>query len=230
CPDIPNKSDTLPPTGNLIGPDLLAIGSSKPTNGNGNNSIDPSDAPPIQRGGPLNVDNFPITSDVFGDTKFAHSAAGARESIQPTIFEQLIASSVDWCRYCGTTEGINWRPGPWGKRTLCNKHGCDYKGYGFASKMPRLNLRDFDDEPLSSRIRPVLQSFCQECQSGESIKGNILVHCDGCHRAYHQECYPGHIPSSALAGSKKWYCESGCADNLRRRKIVVELPKKRLPY
>jgi hypothetical protein len=36
-----------------------------------------------------------------------------------TLFEQLSVAGIDWCRYCGTTEGVNWRPGPWGKRTLC---------------------------------------------------------------------------------------------------------------
>jgi hypothetical protein len=36
-----------------------------------------------------------------------------------TVFETLTQSGIDWCRYCGTTEGVNWRPGPWGKRTLC---------------------------------------------------------------------------------------------------------------
>ncbi|KAG1052436.1 hypothetical protein G6F42_028942 [Rhizopus arrhizus] len=36
-----------------------------------------------------------------------------------TVFQQLTEANVDWCRYCGTTEGVNWRPGPWGKRTLC---------------------------------------------------------------------------------------------------------------
>lgn len=36
-----------------------------------------------------------------------------------TVFETLTQSCIDWCRYCGTTEGVNWRPGPWGKRTLC---------------------------------------------------------------------------------------------------------------
>ncbi|OMJ10853.1 hypothetical protein AYI70_g10074 [Smittium culicis] len=75
-----------------------------------------------------------------------------------TVFEKLTELGVDWCRYCGTTEGINWRPGPWGKRTLCNKHGCDYKGYGFASKTPRLDLRSFIDEPIENRKRPILQS------------------------------------------------------------------------
>lgn len=36
-----------------------------------------------------------------------------------TVFQQLTDVSIDWCRYCGTTEDVNWRPGPWGKRTLC---------------------------------------------------------------------------------------------------------------
>lgn len=36
-----------------------------------------------------------------------------------TLFERLTQAGIDWCRYCGTTEGVNWRPGPWGKRTLC---------------------------------------------------------------------------------------------------------------
>jgi hypothetical protein len=36
-----------------------------------------------------------------------------------TVFQHLTEASIDWCRYCGTTEGVNWRPGPWGKRTLC---------------------------------------------------------------------------------------------------------------
>lgn len=36
-----------------------------------------------------------------------------------TVFENLTKLGIDWCRYCGTTEGVNWRPGPWGKRTLC---------------------------------------------------------------------------------------------------------------
>ncbi|KAJ2219038.1 hypothetical protein IWW45_009409, partial [Coemansia sp. RSA 485] len=119
-----------------------------------------------------------------------------RESLRPTIFEELSHNGVDWCRYCGTTEGINWRPGPWGKRTLCNKHGCDYKGYGFASKMPRLNLKNFADEMLEERIRPVLQTFCQMCQQDFSECENVLIHCDGCHRAYHQNCHPEGIADS----------------------------------
>ncbi|ORY98961.1 hypothetical protein BCR43DRAFT_213175 [Syncephalastrum racemosum] len=43
----------------------------------------------------------------------------ARSTQQPTVYQNLTKSQIDWCRYCGTTEGVNWRPGPWGKRTLC---------------------------------------------------------------------------------------------------------------
>ncbi|KAJ2707509.1 hypothetical protein FB645_000685 [Coemansia sp. IMI 203386] len=156
--------------------------------------------------------------------------AMVRESLRPTIFEELSHNGVDWCRYCGTTEGINWRPGPWGKRTLCNKHGCDYKGYGFASKMPRLNLKNFADEMLEERIRPVLQTFCQMCQQDFSECENVLIHCDGCHRAYHQNCHPEGIADSDVRFDARWYCEPSCRDNARKRRIVVELPKCRLPY
>ncbi|KAJ2747922.1 hypothetical protein GGI20_000009 [Coemansia sp. BCRC 34301] len=173
------------------------------------------------------------TASLSGDSCVDDVAAEpgmVRESMRPTVFEELSHNGVDWCRYCGTTEGINWRPGPWGKRTLCNKHGCDYKGYGFASKMPRLNLKDFVDETLDERIRPVLQTFCQICQLDSSELDNILVHCDGCHRAYHQCCHPEGICQSEVTGASRWYCEPSCRDNARKRRIVVELPKCRLPY
>lgn len=42
-----------------------------------------------------------------------------RPTCYPTIYQKLTKANIDWCRYCGTTEGVNWRPGPWGKRTLC---------------------------------------------------------------------------------------------------------------
>jgi hypothetical protein len=42
-----------------------------------------------------------------------------RPTSHPTLYQKLTKANVDWCRYCGTTEGVNWRPGPWGKRTLC---------------------------------------------------------------------------------------------------------------
>lgn len=42
-----------------------------------------------------------------------------RSVCKPTLYQKLSKQNIDWCRYCGTTEGVNWRPGPWGKRTLC---------------------------------------------------------------------------------------------------------------
>ncbi|CAG8475584.1 2521_t:CDS:2 [Ambispora leptoticha] len=147
----------------------------------------------------------------------------------PTIFESFTESGVDWCRYCGTTEGVNWRPGPWGKRTLCNKHGCDYKGYGFACKQPRLDLTSFVDEPVEKRDRPVLQLFCTGCHKKESYVGNVLVRCEGCPRAFHQNCHCSRIEDEIVANNEPWYCDHTCQDNLRRRRIVVELPRKRLP-
>ncbi|KAJ2544499.1 hypothetical protein EV175_005892, partial [Coemansia sp. RSA 1933] len=175
----------------------------------------------------------PETASLSGESCVDSSVsvpAAVRESLRPTIFENLSNNGVDWCRYCGTTEGINWRPGPWGKRTLCNKHGCDYKGYGFASKMPRLNLKSFVDESLDERIRPVLQTYCQICQQDYSESENMLTNCDGCHRAYHQCCYPDGIADSEVRFDARWYCEPSCRDNARKRRIVVELPKCRLPF
>ncbi|CAG8500481.1 10665_t:CDS:2 [Acaulospora colombiana] len=152
-----------------------------------------------------------------------------RPTQSPTIFEVLTRSGIDWCRYCGTTEGVNWRPGPWGKRTLCNKHGCDYKGYGFACKLPRLDLTGFVNETVEERERPVLQLFCTVCQKQESFVGNVLVRCESCPKAFHQKCFATGIDDEIVNGAEPWYCEKGCQDNLRRKRIVVELPRKRLP-
>jgi len=152
-----------------------------------------------------------------------------RPTQSPTIFQTLTKSGIDWCRYCGTTEGVNWRPGPWGKRTLCNKHGCDYKGYGFACKLPRLDLTGFVNESVEDRDRPVLQLFCTVCQKQESYMGNVLVRCEGCFKAFHQKCFSSQITDETVSSSEQWFCEAGCSDNVRRKRIVVELPRKKLP-
>ncbi|KAI7861700.1 hypothetical protein BDF14DRAFT_282828 [Spinellus fusiger] len=154
-----------------------------------------------------------------------------RPTSQPTIYQQLTKASIDWCRYCGTTEGVNWRPGPWGKRTLCNKHGCDYKGYGFACKLPRLDLTGFATESIDDRDRPVLQLFCSSCQRQESWESNVLVQCEGCPKALHQECASEHhgLTDAFVASNGAWFCGTTCCENTRRKRIVVELPRKRLP-
>ncbi|KAG2224279.1 hypothetical protein INT45_012847 [Circinella minor] len=139
------------------------------------------------------------------------------DGIQRTIFERLTHSGIDWCRYCGTTEGVNWRPGPWGKRTLCNKHGCDYKGYGIASRLPRLDLSAFIHERLEDRRRPVVQQFCVVCQGPESNEDNKLVPCEGgCSRAYHQLC---RIPAITSYQDQQWCCSTLCRENKKRNKV-----------
>lgn len=50
------------------------------------------------------------------------SDAGLRLSHEPTIFQAFTKSNLDWCRFCGVTmitQTAAFRPGPWGKRTLC---------------------------------------------------------------------------------------------------------------
>ncbi|KAI8328967.1 hypothetical protein BC941DRAFT_443897 [Chlamydoabsidia padenii] len=156
----------------------------------------------------------------------------SRPTCHPTLYQKLTKANVDWCRYCGTTEGVNWRPGPWGKRTLCNKHGCDYKGYGFACKLPRLDLTGYVHESLHDRDRPVLQFYCATCHRMESWETNVLVRCEGCYKAYHQKCYQGQeqaLSDTFVAGDQPWYCEEVCRDNVARRRVVVEISRKRLP-
>lgn len=168
--------------------------------------------------------------DLFANESSLLPKAAPRPTSYPTIYQKLTKANVDWCRYCGTTEGVNWRPGPWGKRTLCNKHGCDYKGYGFACKLPRLDLTGFVKESIDDRERPVLQLYCSGCQRKDSWEGNVLVSCEGCPKAYHQKCLPTDELTDAFVASKEaWFCDASCCDNARKKRIVVELPRKRLP-
>ncbi|CAO3632719.1 unnamed protein product [Cunninghamella blakesleeana] len=147
------------------------------------------------------------------------------------LYKHLLKQRVDWCRYCGTTEGVNWRPGPWGKRTLCNKHGCDYKGYGFACKLPRLDLTAFMKEPMDQRIRPVLQLFCTVCHRNESWEDNLLVQCDGCPMAYHQQCRrEADLTDDFCQSNQPFFCtDHVCKENLEKKRVVVEFSRKRLP-
>lgn len=113
---------------------------------------------------------------------------------------------------------------------IYSKHGCDYKGYGFACKLPRLDLTAFTSETIDKRSRPVLQLFCSHCQRQESWKENQLVLCDGCPKAYHQKCHHNdELTDDFLKSDVPWYCSDECQENLKRKTVVVELPRKRLP-
>ncbi|OUM64682.1 hypothetical protein PIROE2DRAFT_8522, partial [Piromyces sp. E2] len=150
-------------------------------------------------------------------------------SQEPTVFQSFTKDRVLWCHYCGTTNTSSWRHGPWGKKSLCNKHGCDYKGYGFTVRQPRLDLSKFIKES-SKRVRPVIQEYCCVCFSNDSNKENVLVMCDGCYRAYHQNCYPDKISSDIVKSSKPFYCKEECKKTRELKKIETELPRKNLPF
>lgn len=152
----------------------------------------------------------------------------------PTIFEKLLQSGIDWCRYCGTTNGVNWRPGPWGKKTLCNRHGCNFKGYGFAAHKPKLDLRNFLYEPLSERNIPIVKEYCFCCQSKISTMSNPLIFCHGCPRSFHTKCYQSEVGTVSaectLEEGKPWFCNTECMRNIETLTILIELPKKSMPF
>lgn len=146
---------------------------------------------------------------------------------QKTLYQILLEKNLNWCRYCGTTEGVSWRPGPWGKNTLCNKHGCDYKGYGFSRGIPRLDLSSFNNEKIEQRVFPILQEFCSVCYLNSSFEKNILVSCFGCEKSYHQKCYETGINDDVLL-KEGWFCSPECRLNIEKNKNEAKLPSKHL--
>ncbi|KAF9928162.1 hypothetical protein BGZ67_007110 [Mortierella alpina] len=57
-----------------------------------------------------------------------------------------------------------------------------------------------------------------------------MVRCEGCPKAFHQKCHGETTISDEVASSDKpWFCDEACRDNVKKRRVCVELPKKRLP-
>lgn len=108
---------------------------------------------------------------------------------------------------------------------LLSKHGCDYKGYGLANRLPRLDLSAFLNEKLSDRTRPVVQDFCIVCQSpGQTDKDYQLIYCQGgCSRAYHQHCHTPLITVNPAIDPVRWYCSALCKENRKLKKIGMYL-------
>lgn len=77
----------------------------------------------------------------------------------------------------------------------------------------------------------MLQLYCSGCQRKDSWEGNVLVRCEGCPKAYHQNCCTnsGELNDEFVASEEAWFCDASCCENARRKRIVVELPRKRLP-
>lgn len=168
------------------------------------------------------------------DGKSEYTPARYETSKIPSIFQKFEEANTDWCRYCGTTNGVNWRPGPWGKKTLCNRHGCDYKGYGFAAHKPKLDLSAFYTEDISERKVPVLKEYCMGCLSNVSTQTNPIIMCHGCPKSYHIPCYKQEneccLHGTSYEEGKAWFCSPDCRVNIDVLSIVIDLPKRGLPF
>ena len=57
-----------------------------------------------------------------------------------------------------------------------------------------------------------------------------MVRCEGCPKAFHQQCHgDSPIPDEIALSDKAWFCDEMCRENVKKRRVCVELPKKRLP-
>lgn len=140
------------------------------------------------------------------------------------IYAALIEAGADWCRFCGTTAGTSWRPGPWGPRTLCFRHGRDWSVH----KKLDLSAHESANGSLTAdRSYPVLQSFCKLCWSD----AGIVRRCHGCAHGFHAQCYLKRTNRNvASLMVKPWYCNSTCAKHFENGMIRVSYTsKERLP-
>lgn len=49
---------------------------------------------------------------------------------------------------------------------------------------------------------------CSICHAAKETNGNVIVLCDGCVRAYHQQCHRPHVnPATINDSHAKWYCK-----------------------
>ena len=136
------------------------------------------------------------------------------------IFEALSRACMPWCRYCGSTESREglWRPGPWGKDTLCRKHGCGYLGFDQSYGWNALDLTRFSKEE-KRRTFPILHSYCRTCYLKLSETG--LKRCRGCQAGYHEKCV-----------DQDWYyCGDRCKSLKERPCLKYNISKNaRIPY
>ena len=151
-----------------------------------------------------------------------------------TMYERLSEKMVKWCRYCGTLVSNNWRPGPWldpdsgapMKATLCNKHGCDYRGYGHSNHSPRLFIRQYVSEPLRERRIPICQEYCYSCRKNSSSASNPLVMCAGCPISMHKSCCSS-VPARPTINTI-WYHSPECRRSEATGRVPVDDSKKRV--
>ena len=128
------------------------------------------------------------------------------------IYEYFSEKGVNWCRYCGVAgeTGTFWKLGPWGDRTLCHKHGCEFFGCGFARvTKTRLDLTKFYGEKRSDRIKPIISEYCSTCWL-KFDENEDYVSCNGCPLAYHKTCLNNHHQSTPF------YCTENCHENFEK--------------
>lgn len=157
------------------------------------------------------------------------TTSGALARPPSSVFEAMTVARASWCRYCGTGASVRWRPGPWGQRTLCDKHGAAYAGRPGAAL--RLDLSPFQGEKLADRRRPILQDICSVCQRTDREDATQRIWpCAGCPKGYHRKCIPPKV-SSAISPiteeremmtttlsetDQPWFCSPACAANLAK--------------
>ncbi|ORZ41135.1 hypothetical protein BCR44DRAFT_250962 [Catenaria anguillulae PL171] len=150
---------------------------------------------------------------------------------QDTIWTRLTKGGKRWCLVCGTTYTTQWREGPWGKQTVCNRHGLALKGKPNADSAPRLDLSPWAHERKEDRTAPLFHQVCFTCHKEEvphaaaQLKGDLL-RCGGCGLAVHcasDQCMKlvpeqqfAHVKSPGSnrdeASDPVWFCTNACVD------------------
>lgn len=146
------------------------------------------------------------------------------------IYEILSEKSVDWCRYCGAAgeTGTFWKLGPWGDRTLCHKHGCEFFGCGFARvTRTRLDLTKFYGEKRVERKQPIISDFCAICWSEKDECGENFLNCHSCPLGFHKACLKEQNHFKAFSENCEFYfCSSNCSQNFECLTIRPQFPSK----
>lgn len=153
------------------------------------------------------------------------------------IYEFLSEKNVDWCRYCGVAgdTGTFWKLGPWGDRTLCHKHGCEFFGCGFARvTRTRLDLTEFHGEKRAERKQPIISEFCSICWERKDSKeaAGEFLQCHGCPLSFHKSCLDNNANENRTHShthtqiNGHFFCTEKCAENFENCLIRPQFPSK----
>ena len=69
--------------------------------------------------------------------------------------------------------------------------------------------------------------LCEHCLRGNGPLGNVIVFCDGCNRAWHQNCHDPRIPREVVTNTEKdWFCAECIVSSTRPMKPKKGRPRK----